>query len=142
LLFKAKIKGEIMNKKISLVTIFAFLVIAGCGPAPLVPEKELQAYDVRKVMELGAQNYSGYYYDSALYYYNEVCKIFTNDTSEEMDSRAWAKYEIGYINYMQGKYDEANRYFDEVLSLKLANSAPQILANEMKEKIKRKIAQK
>ncbi len=126
-----------MKVKISLPLLAACLFVAGCT-GQLVPEKELAAYQVKNVMELGSQNYSTYNYDAALYYYTEVGKIFTNDNDDSQDARAWAKYEIGYIKYMQEKYDEADKYFDEVLSLKLLNTAPQILAREMKDKIREK----
>jgi tetratricopeptide (TPR) repeat protein len=129
-----------MNTRTPLLIIFACMFLAGCASPPTVPEKELETYSAKKVMELGAQSYSYNFYDNAIYYYEEVDKIFTNNTEENIDSRAWAIYEIGYIKFVEEKYDEADKYFDEVLSFKLANTAPQILANEMKEKIRLKMA--
>jgi tetratricopeptide (TPR) repeat protein len=117
----------------------ATLLLAGCaGHMNVLPEKDLMGYPVKKVMEFGAENYSYYNYNEALYYYSEVDRIFTNDTPENTDSRAWANYEIGFINYIQGKYDDADKYFDKVLTFKLLNQGPLILANEMKDKIKAK----
>ncbi len=130
------IQGELMKIKSSMITMATFLVLAGCGSLNVVPEKDLLTYSPKKVMELGAQNYSNYNFDAALYYYNEVEKIFTNDAPENVDARAWALYEIGFIMYVQGRYDEADKYFNQVLTFKLVNQAPLVLANEMKDKIK------
>ncbi len=127
-----------MQIKIAILLLLTGAVISGCGGTNVLPEKELQQMPVKKVMEMGAEKYSFYSYDEAIYYYTEVDKIYTNDTEEYNDARAWAKYEIGFIKYKQSKIDEALRYFNEVLYFKLSNPAPQVLAKEMTEKIKAK----
>src|SRR5271157_2026264 len=106
----------------------AFFIFTACGGMNVVPEKDLADYPVKKIMELGAENYSSFKYEESVYYYSEVIRMFTNDTEENLDARAWSKYEIGFIRYVQGRNKEAEGLFDEVLSYRLANKGPQILA--------------
>ncbi|MGA2141403.1 MAG: hypothetical protein ABSG94_03175 [Brevinematales bacterium] len=128
-----------MKIKLSAVLTCTTLILAACGGVSnVLPEKDLSTYPVKKVMELGAQNYSYYAYDNAEYYYSEVIKIFTNDTPENMDQRAWATYEIGFIKFVESKYAQADKLFDEVLAMKVGAQAPLILAKQMKQKIKEK----
>jgi len=125
-----------MKIKFALFLIAIVFLFAGCSGLNVIPEKDLVTFPIKKVMELGAQNYSYYHLDEASYYYTEIGKIFTNDTPENIDGRAWAKYELGFIKYIEGRYSDADKYFDECLAMKLTLQAPQILAQEMKDKIK------
>jgi tetratricopeptide (TPR) repeat protein len=125
-------------RKLVLTAAAAFLAalfLAGCG-MKVMPESELKNLNAQKILDLGAEKYSQYEYDEAIYYYSSIEKIFPADNDEVNDQRAWAKYEIAYIRYQQKQYDESLQLFAEVLKTKSRSTAPRILASEMITKIK------
>jgi hypothetical protein len=89
----------------------------------------------QKLLELGAEKYSNILYKDAIYYYSNIITLFPDDNEQDNESRAWAVYEIGYINFVQNKYNVADSFFDEVLKMKSTTKAPQFLASQMKDKI-------
>lgn len=130
-----------MKKWLSIISagIFCLFILSSCGSARIViPESELKTYNSKKVLELGAEKYSNYDYDSAIYYYEMIDKLFP----EDMDARSWATYEIGYIKFAQNRYSESLTYFDSVLQMKISAPAVQLLAAKMREKALTKITKK
>ncbi len=119
-----------------IVYIFFFCLFSSCFKmSSVLPETQLKEMPSTKIMELAAERYQANDYDKALYYYNFVRKNFTN----EIDTLAWATYEIGFIKYQQGKYGEALSLFDETSRMNSINNAPIILALQMKERIQKKL---
>lgn len=126
-----------MNKSLPAV-IFAVLIgmfLAGCG-LKVLPENELKGLNAQKILDLGAEKYSQYEYEEAVYYYNSIARLFPQDSEEVNDQKAWAKYEIAYIRYQQNRFDEALQQFNDVLKIKSKSTAPRILAAQMIEKLK------
>lgn len=112
------------------------LVIMSCFKmSTVLPEDQLKEMTSVKVMELAAEKYQANELDQALYYYEFAKKTFTN----EIDTIAWVTYEIGFIKYQQGKYEEALKLFEETSRMNAINNAPIILALQMKERIEKKL---
>jgi hypothetical protein len=112
-----------------------FIMIASCSGKAIHPEEQIRTMAPQKILDLAAEKYSDLDYENARYYYYEIEKIYTNDNEENNLARAWAKYEIGYMYYQEGKKQEARASFLEVSKYKTQSLAPQLLANEMLDKL-------
>ncbi|MGC8764423.1 MAG: hypothetical protein ACP5QT_00840 [Brevinematia bacterium] len=119
-----------------IITILTLFVMTSCFKmSTVLPEEKLREMSSTKVMELADEKYQANEYNEAMYYYEFARKTFTN----EIDVVAWATYEVGFIKYQQGKYEEALKMFEETSRMNTINNAPVILALQMKERVQKKL---
>ncbi len=124
-------------KTFLVLAVLAVVFLTGCS-RNVVPESELAKLSPQKVLNLGAERYAAYDYDGAVYYYEAVEKNFTQPTDEQLNARAWARYEIGFIRNQQGRKAEAVKSFEQVLAMQNPSAAPKILARQMLDRIRSK----
>jgi hypothetical protein len=124
-----------MIRQIIILNMALFFIIVSCGGKAILPEEQIKTMAPQKILDLAAEKYSDLNYNEAKYYYYAIEKIFTNDNEENNLARAWAKYEIGYMYYQDGKKQEARACFLEVSKYKTQSLAPQLLANQMLDKL-------
>lgn len=122
-------KEETMQKSLLLFPVL-LLVLAGCGNRSIVKE-DLKTLPANILMDRAAERYSLYDYQGALAYYQAVID-YHPDKYEDV---AWARYEIGYIYYVQKKYDKAKEYFEAAASTPQAPHGVIILSEMMLKKI-------
>ncbi|MCX7882729.1 MAG: tetratricopeptide repeat protein [Brevinematales bacterium] len=118
-----------MQKCVLLSLTFA-LVMAGCASRSVVKE-DLAKLPANILMDKAAERYSTYDYKGALTYYQAVIDYHP----QRYEEVAWARYEIGYIYYIQKKYDKAKEYFEAASSTPTAPHGVIILSEMMLKKI-------
>lgn len=115
-----------------LPATLSLLLFASCNGLKYVETPEaLAALDASTLLEMGAEAYVDNNYDVAEYYYRQILELFP-DSSDEV---AWATYELGWLEYVDGKKKDALSYFNSVLLIESDSIAPQYLAAEMISKL-------
>ena len=116
------------------------LILSSCGRRPVTRVNDLENLTSQRLLELGADRYVNYDYDGATYYYENLIELFPEDHINV----AWARYELGYINYQRKRPQQAIEYFTRVLQTPVDDmpgvtgsqaSAPHRLASMMIENI-------
>lgn len=119
------------NKLIS--TFVVFFLFTACSGKDTTRE-DMKNLSASLLMDRAAERYSLYDYRGALAYYQAVIKNHPDKTEEV----AWARYEIGYIYYIQKKYTEAKTYFEAASATQNAPHSVIILSEMMLRKITEK----
>jgi tetratricopeptide (TPR) repeat protein len=96
-----------MKRLILAAVMLAGLI--GCAGKTMLPDDQLRSYTAKKILEIAAEKYVAYDYESAIYYYNKIIEIYP----EDVESVSWAYYEIGFIFFVKHKYQMANDYFGQ-----------------------------
>lgn len=120
-----------MYKTTLILLIFA--IITGCSS--IVVKPYTQSEKAQEIYENGLKLVAAREYHKAIEYFEYLIQKF--NTPENEKYIAWATYEIGFCYYRLGKEEKAIQYFDIVLTQHKKERSPRILANLVKEKIKR-----
>jgi len=123
------------NHRVFLALIVAFLV--GCASRSTLKE-DPKTLPANILMDRAAERYSIYDYTGALVYYQAVID-YHQDKNEDV---AWARYEIGYIYYIQKKYPKAREYFEAAMATPQAPNSVLILSEMMLKKLAAKTSPK
>lgn len=118
------------------IFFIASLLLIGCTPRAVVKE-DLSKLPANVLMDKAAERYSVYDYQGALTYYQAVIDYYPSRYEEV----AWARYEIGYIYYVQKKYDKAREFFELASSTPQAPNSVIILSEMMLKKLPSKSPQ-
>ena len=100
-----------MTKKHFLLAALPVVIMAGCASGPKEIEQGLTPpeYFQRAQQAVIERND----YDTALAYYQTVLDQFSNDKQNGVIAR----YEIAFIYYKQGEFDQAAAGFTEILEI-------------------------
>lgn len=122
-----------MNKFFTAAILAAVLAAGAgaCAKPVYISDEVLHTYSSKQLLETAAQRYVNGDYAGAKYYYNKIIEFYPEDP----EYVSWANYEIGYIFYVEHKYQQANEYFDKTIQIETVSHAPQILAANMKKLI-------
>jgi outer membrane protein assembly factor BamD (BamD/ComL family) len=118
-----------MQKYFFPLVLIIFL-IAGCGNSSVV-KQDIATLPANILMDKAAERYSTYDYQGALAYYEAVLKYHPDKTEEV----SWARYEIGYIYYLQKKHSLARQYFEDAYNTQGAPTSVLILSEMMLKKL-------
>ncbi|URA09393.1 tetratricopeptide repeat protein [Thermospira aquatica] len=117
-------------QKYLLLSLVLFLTIGGCSQSTSVKE-DIKKLSPNILMDKAAERYSVYDYKNALMYYQAVLDNYP----ESYEDVAWARYEMGYIYYIQKKYNKSKEYFEAAAASKNAPHAVIILSEMMLSKL-------
>jgi len=96
-------------KRLSLIAVAA-VVLLGCQTVPTeIPEDLTQAELIQLAQEATDQEN----WEAAQAYYAAMVDRYPNDRA----AIATARYEIAFIDYKRGDFDEAERRFEELLGM-------------------------
>lgn len=83
--------------------------VAACRTTPAEIPEDLSA---PKLFQLAQDEVDNDNFEGALAYYEAALERFEDNP----EIATTARYEIGFVHYRQGRYDEARPYFEQVLS--------------------------
>ncbi|MFW5742799.1 MAG: tetratricopeptide repeat protein [Spirochaetota bacterium] len=119
-------------KRLSFIAVAA-VVLLGCRTVPTeIPEDLTQAELIQ--LAQGATEQENW--EAAQAYYRAIVDRYPDDRA----AIATARYEIAFIEYKRGNFDEAERRFDELLGMydverEELPAWPRVLANRVLEKM-------
>ncbi|GAB6390628.1 MAG: putative lipoprotein [Treponematales bacterium] len=124
-------------KRLFPAGLAAVLFVCSCASVPVVISEGLTS---EELIQWGQEAVNRSRYGQALEYYNAVIERFPMD----LEVICAAEYEIAFIYYKQGKYEEARRKFNsllvryEVADAEILPQQYRILANKVLERMSRK----
>ncbi len=120
-----------------LLSFMVFLVLSGCSKSANIKE-DIKKLPANILMDRAAERYSVYDYKNALVYYQAVL----DNHPESYEDVAWARYEMGYIYYVQKQYEKAREYFEAAAASQQAPHGVVILSEMMLSKLPSKPSSK
>ncbi len=94
--------------RLSIILTVLLSVTACYTPPDEIPEGLSQMEFFQRAQTAADQGR----YETALLYYNELLERFPDDRSAQIEAR----YEIAFIAYKQGEYEEAQMLFENILA--------------------------
>lgn len=119
-------------KRLSLIAVAAVFLL-GCQTVPSeIPEDLTQAELIQLAQDASDQEN----WEAAQAYYDAIIERYPNDRA----AIATARYEMAFIEYKRGDYDEAERRFEELLGMydfeaEGLPSWPRVLTNRVLEEM-------